>query len=198
MCFDCDNIETEKEFDDMEKKFTVYGIVIDQTDNNKGYHFFANVDTDANLAKAFYIDRGLMGENSDQYDAKIRKIFDLAVDYHLFVTSNALSVLVDTLGGITVKGKKADGEAALELLKDGQLMEVAEGVANALSSSGKSLMLQIPGLLSALKDTYSTDMPLMDVIKTAIGEIGDLKKWKADFNEVRKDNVNQAAALAVL
>ena len=182
----------------MEKKFTVYGIVIDQTDDNKGYHFFAHVDTEANLAKAFYIDRELMGTKTDQYDSRIKEIFGMEAKYHLFVTSDALRMLVDTLGGISVKGKKVDGEAALALLKENALMEVAEGVYNALSSSGKNLVLQIPGLLAALKDTYATDMPLMDVVKTALGEISDLKKWKADYCEIDAAHADQAAALAEL
>ena len=151
----------------MEKKFTVYGIVIDQT-------------------------------KTDQYDSRIKEIFGMEAKYHLFVTSDALRMLVDTLGGISVKGKKVDGEAALALLKENALMEVAEGVYNALSSSGKNLVLQIPGLLAALKDTYATDMPLMDVVKTALGEISDLKKWKADYCEIDAAHADQAAALAEL
>ena len=177
-------MEEEKEYI-MEREIKFYAMIIDQAESQTRYSFFADADLDLNRAKITYIHHNVLSADVDNYDNELKKIFGVKPDYHFFVTSAALIKLVDQLGGIYVNGEKIPGEKALELVREGKIDAVVNGLSGALKNM-KNLVLAIPNLLNSLKDTYQTDFPIKDIVKVVLSEVGDLKDWKADFSEIRE------------
>ena len=178
-------LEEEKEYI-MEREIKFYAMIIDQAESQTRYSFFADADLDLNRAKITYIHHNVLSADVDNYDNELKKIFGVKPDYHFFVTSAALIKLVDQLGGIYVNGEKIPGEKALELVREGKIDAVVNGLSGALKNM-KNLVLAIPNLLNSLKDTYQTDFPIKDIVKVVLSEVGDLKDWKADFSEIREN-----------
>ena len=166
----------------MAKELKVYGLLLDE---NNRYHFYADADLDLNSAKVYYVLPELMGEDVNLYDQKLKERFGSVPDHHFVVKSEALVKLVEQFGGITVNGEKVNGEKALQLVREGEIDAVVDGLKECLKNM-KNLMFALPNLMNSLKDTYQTDFPVMDLVKIALSEVGDLKEWTAELETVRK------------
>ncbi len=156
----------------MEKTFTIHCVLIDTEHDDEKSHLFVEVDTIKNHASLYEL-------KGDVADEDIEKRFHKRPGYHLEVRSDLLVSLTDRLGGIIVDGKRIDGKEALKLFRDGRLDEIIEGVTKELD--GKNLLKTVPSLLSVLSENYTTDMPLIEIVKTVLGEVNDFKDWKADL-----------------
>ena len=165
----------------MEKLFSVNGLIIDTGDDDKQYTYYFMVDTIANKADIYYLeDRNLLDKLIEHLNSK--------PDYSLTVKSGALEKLVDQLGNVKVDGKKITGKEAVAVAREGRLDDVLEGMLKSLS--GKNLFLVLPGLLNSVSDNFKTDIPLSELLKTALSEVGDLDKWRADVIRVNARNVD--------
>ena len=115
-------------------------------------------------------------------------MFDKTPNYYIDISSDLLIKLVDQLGGIDVGGLHIDGNAAMKEVKNSHFDLVIDGIAKALGK--KNLLLTVPSLVNTLKDTYKSDLNLMDAIKIFISEIGELNDWKIDLITVNsKDDI---------
>ena len=161
----------------MKNQFTIYGLIIDTDNNNTKDHYFVELDTQANKA----IINHIVNETFDDKDAdnSIGKIFTKKPDYHFTFYSKALIQIVDQLGGIYVDNKRIDGKKALEIARDERLEEVLNAILSAMS--GKNIFLTLPGLLSTIKDSYTSDIPAMDIFKIVLSEVGDFDRWKTEI-----------------
>ena len=169
----------------MENKFTLYTII---NDNGSKSHFLLRFDTTANLLYVYHL-VGLLSDNTAENKKKLKDIFKQAPDNTISISSTALIKFVDALGGITISGKKIDGKAALEEVKNDHFDAVLDGIGKKISSN-KSFVFKIPGLFNSLRGTYETDLNVMDVIKKTIEEAPDFRDWKAELIKVTKDNVD--------
>ncbi len=156
----------------MEKTITINATLLDA---NRKRPFYVNIDTIANRIDVYQLSDELIDPKKD-IDKQLRDLFGTAPSYHMEVYAELLSRLVDQLGGIEVKGKKLNGTQAMESARKEGLDDIIDGILKALRS--KNLLLTLPGLLSSLSENYKTDLPLMDVIKTALSEVGELGEWK--------------------
>ncbi len=145
----------------MKQQFTIETILID-TELNNEEKLFVEIDTLANRMKIY--------ENLNDFPA---------ADYHVKVKSDLLVNLVDQLGGIIVDNKKRNGKDTLKLLRENRIDAIVEAVGRAFS--GKNLLLTLPSMLSSLNEYYSSDIPFMDIVKTILSEVNDLKDWKAEL-----------------
>jgi len=173
------------------KELRIYGLLIDDKNKDRDYHFYAKADTEENKAVLCYLERGFLKEGTD-VDEQIEKALNERPQYHLSVYASGLIRLVDTLNGIEIKNKEVNGEEALEMVKEGMLDEVASAILEKLRHSGNLLFL-LPNLLNVLKDSYSTDLPLLEVIKTVLSEAGDLQKYDAVLYRVNEKNAKDVA-----
>ena len=158
----------------MEKIFTIAAVITDKKDGSS-LQFFGDFDTIANKGIIYQF-------NSDHFENDIKARFNKTIDYHLNISSDFLTGLVDQLGGIEIDNKHIDAQTALEEFRNGNHIKVIEAIGNALPK--KNLLLTIPSLLNALKGSYSTDLIITEVIKMALSEAGDLKDWKVDFKKI--------------
>ena len=147
----------------MKQQFTIETILID-TELGSEERLFVSIDTQANRMKIY---ENLTEEKFPN------------TDYHIRVKSDLLVNLVDQLGGIIIDNKKQDGKDTLKLLRENRIDAIVEAIGKAFS--GKNLLLTLPPLLSSLGDYYSSDIPFMDIIKTVLSEVNDLKDWKAEL-----------------
>ena len=161
----------------MNKKFTVSCVLIDTENENKENRLFVKVDTVAN--------RAVLYEIAEDDERDLKAIFDTEPDYHLIVRSDLLVQLVDQLGGIVIDKERIDGKKALKLFRESRLDDIIEATGKALD--GKNLLKTIPSLLSLLKENYETDMPVMDIIRMVLGEVNDLRYWKAELIKADKE-----------
>ena len=145
----------------MKQQFTIETILID-TELNNEEKLFVEIDTLANRMKIY--------ENLNDFPA---------ADYHVKVKSDLLVNLVDQLGGIIVDNKKRNGKDTLKLLRENRIDAIVEAIGRAFS--GKNLLLTLPSILSSLNEYYSSDIPFMDIVKTILSEVNDLKDWKAEL-----------------
>lgn len=145
----------------MKQQFTIETILID-TELNNEEKLFVEIDTLANRMKIY--------ENLNDFPA---------ADYHVKVKSDLLVNLVDQLGGIVVDNKKRNGKDTLKLLRENRIDAIVEAIGRAFS--GKNLLLTLPSMLSSLNEYYSSDIPFMDIVKTILSEVNDLKDWKAEL-----------------
>lgn len=145
----------------MKQQFTIETILID-TELNNEEKLFVEIDTLANRMKIY--------ENLNDFPA---------ADYHVKVKSDLLVNLVDQLGGIIVDNKKRNGKDTLKLLRENRIDAIVEAIGRAFS--GKNLLLTLPSMLSSLNEYYSSDIPFMDIVKTILSEVNDLKDWKAEL-----------------
>ncbi|MBR4471647.1 MAG: hypothetical protein IKS54_10105 [Erysipelotrichaceae bacterium] len=145
----------------MKQQFTIETILID-TELNNEEKLFVEIDTLANRMKIY--------ENLNDFPA---------ADYHVKVKSDLLVNLVDQLGGIIVDNKKQNGKDTLKLLRENRIDAIVEAIGRAFS--GKNLLLTLPSMLSSLNEYYSSDIPFMDIVKTILSEVNDLKDWKAEL-----------------
>ena len=172
---------------DMEKIFDVKAIIIDKANNDKKTYFFVHNDTIANSMKIFQLKDGLIDENKE-INPQLKDLFDKTPNYYIDISSDLLIKLVDQLGGIDVGGVHIDGNAAMKEVKNSHFDLVIDGIAKALGK--KNLLLTVPSLVNTLKDTYKSDLNLMDAIKIFISEIGELNDWKIDLITVNsKDDI---------
>ena len=171
---------------------SVYGLLVDDQNHDINYHFFANADSTKNKAVLCYVDRTLFDE-SKSADDTLEEILHIRPQYHLTVYATALIRLVDTLGGIEIAGKKMNGEKALEFVKDGRVDEVANAIAEAFRNAG-NVFFVLPNLLSVLKNSYKTDLPILEVVKTVIGEAGQLDSYHTELYRVNKENAEEISA----
>lgn len=158
----------------MEKQFSIYLKIDDETAK---YHYLLLLDTVANTADVCYLDNSLLTTGDDE---DIVRLFSKAPDYHLNIKSEALAIIVDELGGITCNGQQLDGKAALKTAREGRLDKMLDAIGEKLNASHK-LVFMLPSLISSIKDLYESDLHIMEAIKTAIGEIPDFPKWKANI-----------------
>ncbi|MBR5340627.1 MAG: hypothetical protein IK151_01730 [Erysipelotrichaceae bacterium] len=165
----------------MEKIFSVNGLIIDAGDDNKQYTYYFMIDTIANKADIYYL------EDKNLYDRLIERLNNKP-NYSLTVKSDALEKIVDQLGNVKVDGKKIKGKEAVAVAREGRLDDVLEGILKSLS--GKNLFLVLPGLLNSVSDNYKCDIPLSELLKTALSEVGDLDKWRADVIRVNDRNID--------
>ena len=173
----------------MNTKFNIYAMIIDQTESENRYHLYISMDTKENKADVYTLN-GLLNEDVKSYDTQLQKIFQKKPDYHLSLKAEALVKLTDQLGGITVNQQPMNGKEALAYARSGKYLEVLDSICQAVLKKG-NLLKTIPGLLSTLKESYETDMPLMDIIKVALGEINDLSKWKVYIHKLNKENIRK-------
>lgn len=145
----------------MKQQFTIETILID-TELNNEEKLFVEIDTLANRMKIY--------ENLNDFPA---------ADYHVKVKSDLLVNLVDQLGGIIVDNKKRNGKDTLKMLRENRIDAIVEAIGRAFS--GKNLLLTLPSMLSSLNEYYSSDIPFMDIVKTILSEVNDLKDWKAEL-----------------
>ena len=145
----------------MKQQCTIETILID-TELNNEEKLFVEIDTLANRMKIY--------ENLNDFPA---------ADYHVKVKSDLLVNLVDQLGGIIVDNKKQNGKDTLKLLRENRIDAIVEAIGRAFS--GKNLLLTLPSMLSSLNEYYSSDIPFMDIVKTILSEVNDLKDWKAEL-----------------
>jgi len=171
---------------------TVYGLLVDDQNHDKNYHFFAKADVLNNKAVLCYIDRTLFEEGKSADDT-LEELLHQRPQYHLTIYATALIRLVDTLGGIEIAGKKVNGEKTLELVKDGRVDEVANAIAEAFRNAG-NIFFVLPNLLSILKNSYQTDLPILEVVKTVIGEAGQLDSYQSELYRVNKENAEEISA----
>ncbi|MBQ9425988.1 MAG: hypothetical protein IJU42_08610 [Erysipelotrichaceae bacterium] len=171
----------------MKKQFTIHCVLIDTENNNSKDHLFVRVDTIANHADLYEISHSLMDPDTEDSDSKLKQLFKTVPDYHLKVKSDLLIRLVDQLGGIVIDGRTTDGKQTLLLFREKRLDDIVEAIGKALG--GKNLLKTVPSLLSILSENYETDMPIMDIVKTILGEVNDLKDWKADLIQVNEENI---------
>jgi len=170
----------------MKTRINIYTKILDQ---QVIYHLLLALDTKENKADAYYLNH-LLNEDADTYDEQIGKLFGNRSDYHLILKAEALAKLTDQLDGIIVDKNTLNGIQALDCVRKGKYMEVLDGIYQALLKKG-NLFRTVPSLLSILKGSYETDMPSMDIIKVAMGEINDLSKWKIYIRKVDKDNLDK-------
>jgi len=170
----------------MKTQLNIYTMILDQQER---YHLLLALDTKENKADAYYLNH-LLNEDVNTYDEQIGKLFRNQPDYHLILKAEALVKLTDQLDGIVVDKNTLNGIQALDCARKGKYMEVLDGIYQALLKKGNLLKI-IPSLLSILKESYETDMPLMDILKIAMGEINDLSKWKVYIRDVNKDNLDK-------
>ena len=161
----------------MNNQFTIYGLIIDTENDNSKDHYFIELDTKANKA----IINHIINKEFDDNDAdnSISKMFTKKPDYHFTFYSKTLVQIVDQLGGIYIDNKLVDGKKALEIARDERLEEVLNAILSAMS--GKNTFLTLPGLLSTIKDSYTSDIPAMDIIKIVLSEVGDFDRWKTEI-----------------
>ena len=140
----------------MKNQFTIYGLIIDTDNNNTKDHYFIELDTKANKA----IINHIINKEFDDNDAdnSINKMFTKKPDYHFTFYSKTLVQIVDQLGGIYIDNKLVDGKKALE-----------------------NTFLTLPRLLSTIKDSYTSDIPAMDIFKIVLSEVGDFDRWKTEI-----------------
>ena len=171
----------------MKKQFTIHCVLIDTENDNRKDHLFVKVDTVANHAGLCEIAHSLMDPETEDTDSKLKELFGLLPDYHLKVKSDLLIKLVDQLGGIVIDNKTVNGKQTLKLFREKRLDDIVEAIGKALG--GKNLLKTVPSLLNILSENYETDMPIMDIVKTILGEVNDLKDWKADLIQVSEENI---------
>ncbi|MBQ1624670.1 MAG: hypothetical protein II096_01400, partial [Erysipelotrichaceae bacterium] len=139
----------------------------------------------ANSMKIFQLKDGIIDEGKE-INPQLKDLFDKTPNYYIDISSDLLIKLVDQLGGIDVGGLHIDGNAAMKEVKNSHFDLVIDGIAKALGK--KNLLLTVPSLVNTLKDTYKSDLNLMDAIKIFISEIGELNDWKIDLITVNSGN----------
>lgn len=140
----------------MNKQFSILLTFID----NDNYYYLLDLDTIKNTV-SFH---PLKDNNTKS-------------DYHLELKSSALVKVVDELNGIEINNIKYDGKGSLELLRQGKIDEIFDALSHSLTKKS-NLIITMPKLLSELSDTYKTDIPITDALKTFISEINQLNDWK--------------------
>lgn len=140
----------------MNKQFSILLTFID----NDNYYYLLDLDTIKNTVSI----HPLKDNNTKS-------------DYHLELKSSALVKVVDELNGIEINNIKYDGKGSLELLRQGKIDEIFDGLSHSLTKKS-NLIITIPKILSELSDTYKTDIPITDALKTFISEINQLNDWK--------------------
>ena len=173
----------------MKNAFTIHCVLIDTENGNKKDHLFAKVDTIANRAFLYEVGKDLMDPEMSDTDQKLKELFGSAPDYHLEVKSDLLTALVDQLGGIIIDGERADGKKTLKLFREKRLDDIIEAIGLALD--GKNRLKTVPSRLSVLKENYETDMPLMEIVRTILGEVNDFRDWRAQLIQINEENIGQ-------
>lgn len=165
----------------MNSIFSIHAVLIDTQNGNRKTHLLLKGDTVKNRTDIYQLSDSLIDENKD-IDVQIKELFGLTPDYQVQILSDLITKLTDELGGIDVGGKHIDGRQALQLVHEDHFDEVIDAIVKALSK--KNLIFTIPGLLNALKDSYKTDLPLAEAIKTFISEIPELGDWKIELVKI--------------
>ena len=165
----------------MNSIFTIHAVLIDTQNGSRKTHLLLKGDTIRNRTDIYQLSDSLIDENND-IDAQIKELFDLTPDYQVQILSDLITKLTDELGGIDVGGQHIDGRQALQLVHEDHFDEVIDAIVKALSK--KNLIFTIPGLLNALKDSYKTDLPLAEAIKTFISEIPELGDWQIELVKI--------------
>ena len=165
----------------MNSRFSIHAVLIDTQNDNKKTHLFAKADTIANHTDIFQLTDEMIDERRD-IDAQLKDLFGSKADYKIEILSDLIVKLTDELGGIDVNGRHINGTQALQLICEDRFDDVIDAIFKALGK--KNLLFTIPGLLNTLKDSYTTDLPMADALKTFVSEIPDLNKWKIDLIKV--------------
>ncbi|MCR4632923.1 MAG: hypothetical protein K5648_02225 [Erysipelotrichaceae bacterium] len=171
----------------MDKTFSIHAVLTDTGRANKKTHLLAQVDTVRNHTLIYQLSDTLIDEDKD-IDSQLHDLFHETPGYKIEILSDLIVKLTDKLGGIDLPGGHIDGRQALQSVYDGHFDEVIDAIGKTLAK--KNLLLTVPGLLNALSDTYKTDLPLMEAIKTFISEIPELNDWKIELRKIEnKDQI---------
>ena len=166
---------------EMDKTFSIHAVLTDTGRANGKTHLLAQVDTVKNRTLIYQLSPAMIDEGKD-IDAQLNDLFGKTPEYKIEILSDLIVKLTDRLGGIDTSSGHIDGKQALQSVYDGHFDEVIDAIGKTLAK--KNLLLTVPGLLNALNDTYKTDLPLAEAIKTFISEIPELNDWKIELKKI--------------